>query len=150
MGSYPGFVHILQAEEVGFAFGIAGKLQKSHGNQEVHALINSVAGPAVGQHDHGGNRSDLDDVAFGSLLGAVAGADVGDFVGHHAGQFRLFLRAQNQSAVDVEKAAGQREGVHFVGINHLDGEGNFRIGVADQILPNAIHVFGDDWIVDQF
>ncbi len=145
-----GLVHILQAEEISFAFGVAGKFQESHGNQEVHALVDSVTGPAVGKHDHRGNRGDLDDVALSGLLGAVARGDVGDFVGHDAGEFRLFIGAKNQAAVDVEKSARKREGVDFVGVNDLDGEGNFCVGIAHEILADAIDVFGDDGVVDKF
>jgi len=69
---------------------------------------------------------------------------------HDAGEFRLFLGAQNQTAVDVEKSAGKREGVDFIRVDDLDGEGNSRVGIANQVLANAIDVFGDDGIVYQF
>src|SRR5215470_14740280 len=83
VGIVAGLVHILQSEEIGLAFVVARKLQKSHGNEEVHSLIDSVASPTIGKHNHRWNRSDLDQVAFGSLLRAVAGANVGNFVGHY-------------------------------------------------------------------
>ena len=43
-----GFVHVLQAEEIGFALGVAAELQISDGNGKVEALIDAVAGPAAG------------------------------------------------------------------------------------------------------
>ena len=74
--------------------------------------------------------------------------DVGNLVRHHSGELGLFLRAQDQAAVHIEEAAGQREGIHLVGINHLNGEGHLRIGIAHQVLPHAVDVFGDDWVID--
>jgi len=72
---------------------------------------------------------------------------VRDFVGHHSGELGFFLRAENQPAVDVEKAAGKGEGIHFVRVDYLYGEGHTRVGIANQILPNAVYVFGDDRVV---
>jgi len=42
---------------------------------------------------------------------------------HHSGKFGFFLRPQNQSAIDVEKSARQRERIHFVRVDHLDRNG---------------------------
>ncbi len=79
----------------------------------------------------------------------MARGHVRNFVRHHASKLRLFLRAQDQAAVDVEKSARQREGVDFVGVDDFDGEGNARIRIAHQVLSHAIHVLGDNGIVDQ-
>src|ERR1039457_3992935 len=35
-----------------------------------------------------------------------------------------------------------------IGIEHFDGEGDLGIGVSDEILPDAVDVFGDDGVVD--
>jgi hypothetical protein len=78
----------------------------------------------------------------------VARGDVRNFVGHDAGEFGLFLGAKDQAAVNIEKAAGEGEGVDFVRVNDLDGEGHARIGVADKVLADAVDVFGDDGIVN--
>ena len=67
---------------------------------------------------------------------------------HHAGQFGFGIGLQDQAGVHEEESAGQREGVHFFGIEHLDGERNLGVGVADQVLAHAVDVFGDDRIVD--
>ena len=90
----------------------------------------------------------VDDLPLGGLPGAVARGHVGDFVRHHAGQFGFGLGLQDQAGVHEEEAARQREGVHFLGIQHLDGEGNLGVGVADQVLPDAVDVLGDDRVVD--
>src|SRR5258708_1160620 len=42
-----GFVHVLQAEEIGFTFGVAAELQVGHGNREVQSLIKAISGPAA-------------------------------------------------------------------------------------------------------
>jgi hypothetical protein len=73
---------------------------------------------------------------------------VGGLVGHDAGEFGLFLGAKDQAAVDIEKAAGEGEGVDFVGVDDLDGEGHAGIGIADEVLAHAIDVFSDDGIVN--
>nr|QST87845.1 hypothetical protein [uncultured organism] len=91
----------------------------------------------------------MHEFALGGVLGAVAGGDVRDFVGHNAGEFRLFLGAENQAAIDVEKAARESESVDFVGVDDLDGKGHAGIGVADEILADAIDVFGDDGVVNE-
>ena len=86
---------------------------------------------------------------LGRLLRAVPRANVRDFVRHYAGQLRFLIRVQDQPAIDVEKSAGQRERVHHVGIDHLDGEGNLGVGIAHQVLPHAVHVLVDHRIVDE-
>ena len=48
VGIVAGLVHVLDAEEVGFAFSVAREFQKGERNGEVHALVDAVAGPAVG------------------------------------------------------------------------------------------------------
>ena len=74
--------------------------------------------------------------------------NVRDFMGHHAGQLRLFIGVQNQSAVHIEKAARQGKRVDFVRINHFDGERHFGVGIPHQILADAIHVFRDHRVGD--
>ncbi len=72
-----------------------------------------------------------------------------DFVGHDAGEFGLFLGAEDQAAVDVEEAAGEGEGVDLVGVDHLDGEGHAGVGVADEVLADTVDVFGDDGVINE-
>ncbi len=79
----------------------------------------------------------------------MAGGDVGDFVGHNAGELGFFLGAQDQAAIDIEKPAGKSEGVDFVGIDDFDCKGNTGVGITDEILADAVDVFGDDGVVDQ-
>ena len=90
----------------------------------------------------------VDDLAAGGLLGAVARRDVRDLVRHDAGQFGFGFGLQHQAGVHEEESAGQREGVHLFGIQHLDGEGNLGVGIPDEVLADAIDVLGDDRVVD--
>src|SRR5713226_6947408 len=43
IGVVAGFVHVLQAEEIGFTFGVAAELQVGHGNREVQSLIKAIS-----------------------------------------------------------------------------------------------------------
>ncbi len=70
-------------------------------------------------------------------------------MGHHPGQFRLVVRRQDQALVDVEKPAGEGEGVHLVGVNDLDVEGDLGVGVLDDVLSEPVHVFVDDRVFHQ-
>ncbi len=69
----------------------------------------------------------LHNVTLGGLFRSVSRADVSDFMGHHARKLGFFVRVQNQSAIYVKEATRQREGVHDVRIDHLDGEWNMRV-----------------------
>src|SRR2546422_3554266 len=75
---------------------------------------------------------------------------MGDFMRHHPGQFRLFIGTQHQSAIHVEKAAGQCKSIDLVRVDHLDSEGHFGVGIAHQVLANAVDELDHDRIVHQF
>ena len=81
---------------------------------------------------------------------AVTRGDVRNFVSHNAGEFSFFGRAKDQAAVDIEKTAGKGEGVDFIGVDDFNGEGNAGVGIANEILADAVDVFDDDGVVDQF
>src|SRR5208283_705740 len=142
-------VHVLDTQEIGFTFGIAREFQESKGNRKLHAFVNAVAGPAIRNKDHCSHRTDLNHVRFGGLFCSVARSHVGNLVRHHACEFRFFLSPQDQAAVNVEETAGQRESIHFIGIDNLDRKGNLSVGIANQILPHAIHILRNDWVVNQ-
>src|SRR5260370_33165531 len=144
-----GFVHVLDAEIIGFALGIAAELQVSYGDGEVQALIHAVAGPSAGAEKDQRNGGQLHQFTLSGVLGAVPRAHMSNLVGHDSRKLGLFVCAQNQATVHIEEAAGQREGVDFVRIDYLYGEGNPRIGIADEVLADAINIFGDDRVVDQ-
>src|SRR5438445_394292 len=64
-------------------------------------------------------------------------------------QFGFFIYAENQTAVDVKKAAWKGEGVNFVGINNLYRDRNFAIGFMGNILRDTIHVFLEGRILNK-
>ena len=74
--------------------------------------------------------------------------DVCDLMGHYTGKFRLIISCEQQAFVDEEKAAGKCECVHFVTVNNFDREWNLRIRIKHNVLPDSIHVFRDDRILD--
>ncbi len=150
IGIVPSLVRILQAEEIGFTLCVTAELQVGDRDSKARGFVDTVACPATGAEKHERDHGELHGLAFGSVLRAVTRSNVGDLVGHHAGEFGLFLGAQNEAAVYVEKPAGKGEGVDFIGIDYLDCEGHARIGIADQILADAVHVFRDDGIIDKF
>src|SRR5207302_1759819 len=72
-----------------------------------------------------------------------------DFVGHDGGELGLVIGRQNQSAVDVEKASGKAVGAGNVSrVDDFDGERNFGVGVANDLLSEAVDVVIDRLVVD--
>jgi hypothetical protein len=71
-----------------------------------------------------------------------------NFVSHDAREFSLAFRLQDEAGVDEEEAAGQGKGVHLFRIQHFDSEGHLGIGISDEVLPDAAHIFGNNRIVD--
>ncbi len=69
---------------------------------------------------------------------------------HHARQFGLLVRVQNQAAVDVEKSARQRKRIHHVRIDNLNCKRNLGVGIAHQVLTHAVHVLIHHRVVDEF
>jgi hypothetical protein len=66
---------------------------------------------------------------------AWRGRNVRDFVGHHAGQLSFVIRGENQTRVHIQETSRLSECVDLLGINYLDSEGHFGVGVANQVLP---------------
>src|SRR5439155_21465880 len=60
------------------------------------------------------------------------------------------IGSENQAAVDVEESAGKSECVDFVGIDDLDGEWHLRIGIANEVLSDAVDVLVYGRIIDEF
>jgi len=73
--------------------------------------------------------------------------NVGNLMRHHPGQFRLGLRLEDQAGVDKEESARQGEGIDLFGIQDLDGERHFGIGVPHQILADSADILRDDGVV---
>ena len=77
----------------------------------------------------------------------MARGDVRYLVRHDARDLGLVVGGEDESLVDVEEAAGQREGVDLVGVYDLDGEGDLGVRVEHDVLADAVYVLGDDGVV---
>ena len=78
----------------------------------------------------------------------MTGCDVRDLVRHDPGRTQLLRRPQGvESRVDIEETAGQCEGIDVIRVNDLDGERYLRVGVAYQVLADAVHL-GDHRVAD--
>jgi len=121
-------------------------VQEGERNAQAHPFIDAVANGAA--HENGGQRSDLQQLEASHFAAVVAGGDVGDFMRHHARHLRFFIGGEDQAGIHIEESTGQRHGVNHVGVDHFNGERNLGVGVTHQVLPNTIHVFGDDRVVD--
>ncbi len=66
---------------------------------------------------------------------------MGNLVGHHASQLRFCICGSDQTSIDIKEAPRESEGIDFVGVHDLDGEGYLGIGVSNEILANPVHIF---------
>ncbi len=78
----------------------------------------------------------------------MACGNVSNLVRHHTGQLRFRFGLQNQPGVHIEETARKSHGVYVFAVQNLNGDRNLDVGIADQILANAVHVFRNDWIID--
>src|ERR1035437_1175792 len=145
-GIVAGLVEILEPQIIGFGFHGLREAQEAEGDGDAGALADGVPGPSA--HEDQGDGGIVDDLPLGLLPGAVPGGDVGNLVGHDAGEFGFRFGLEDEARVDEEESAGKGEGVDFLGIQDLDGERHFGVRVADEILPDAVDVFGDDGVVN--
>ena len=76
-------------------------------------------------------------------------ANVRDFMRHNSRQLRFLIGAQHHAAIHIEESAGERKGIHHIGIDHLDREGHLRVRIANQVLPDAIHIFRHHRVGDE-
>src|SRR5258708_32722480 len=142
-----GLIHVLKTEIIGFRFEGTRELEEGHTQAGSDELTDAITEASANEDQRDGG--DVGNVGAGLAAGGVTGGDVGDFVGHDAGQFRFFVGGQNQAGIYIEEPAGQREGVDLVGIDDLDGKGHFGVGIAHQVLPDAVYVFVDDRVLNQ-
>src|SRR5882724_4034168 len=145
----PGLVHILQSQEISFALRVTTELQERQRKRDVQPLIEPVSGQSGGTQKNQGNRGELEYLSLGRVLRAMPRGQVGYFVRHDTRQFRLLLRAKNQSAIYIEESAWQSERIDHVGIDYLDREWHSRIRIAHEVLSDAAYILGYDWVVDE-
>ena len=61
----------------------------------------------------------------------------------------FLIGSQNQTAVDVKETTGKRKGVDLFRVDHLDCEGDLRVGIADQVLTDTVDILDDHRIGDE-
>ena len=140
-------VIVFQTQQIGFALGIARELKVGHWHSDRRHFADNVGRRASNKDQR--HRRHVPDLCPRHVLGGMARRHVRDLVRHDPSEFGFVISRQDQSAVHVEETAGQRKGIHFVGVENLDGERHPRIGVAHQVLADAIDVLVDDGISDQ-
>ncbi len=116
------------------ALEVARELHESQRYADAQSSLRPFVHRPASRHEDQRNTCQVDDIAAGLLASYVTGGDVTDLMRHDAGQLGFVVRGQNEARVHVEKSARQREGIEFVGINHLDGERHLGIRVAHQVL----------------
>src|SRR5690349_2494385 len=146
LGIVAGGVGIFDGQQIGFVFGVAAEFLDREWSGE-SAYIGSSRARGAGNVS---NRVDnAADVTSSHGAGGVAGGNVGDLMGHHGGEFGFIIGGENQCAVHVEKSAGKAVGAgNIAGVDDLDGEGNFGVGIADDLLSEAVDVGVHGIVVD--
>src|SRR5580704_17074155 len=81
-------VDVLQAKIIGFC--LKATLEADEGQWQTDAGSRSHSISNAAAYEDQGNGSDIRPVSPGHLTHRVAGAHVGDLMGHHAGEFSLF------------------------------------------------------------
>ena len=82
-------------------------------------------------------------------LRAVARGDMADLVADDAGQFGFAVHVGHDAARDVDKAAGQGEGVDLRAVEHREGPGQVgAVRLAGELLPEVVDVGLQRRVVD--
>ena len=81
------------------------------------------------------------------LARRVPRGHVADFVRHGAGQLSFGFGHPDQPGIDENIAARQREGIDGVVLDDLEADWDLGVGVARQVLAEAIDVLANDGIV---
>ncbi len=140
-------IHVLDAQKIRLGLELARKMQERHRHRDRRCLIQLVARhPAQKDQRH---RPDLRVVHPRHLARRVVRRHVGNLVRHHPGQFRLFVRVQDQARIHIKKSPRQRKRVDLVRIDHLDGERNLRVRVLHNVLTDPVHILGHHRVCDE-
>src|SRR5215468_9110291 len=95
------FVHVLQAEIISLRLKTAGELEESHRQANADRFTGCVTDTAT--HKNQGNTQQVGQFSPGGVARRVPSGNVGNFMGHHARQFGLFVGSQNEPCINVEK-----------------------------------------------
>ena len=80
---------------------------------------------------------------------AVARRHMGNLVRHHARQLRFALGLQNQPRIHEKESSREVNAFALLGVQDLDRERDLRVRVQDDVLADAVDVFGDDRVGDE-
>src|SRR3954469_9263037 len=80
----------------------------------------------------------------------MAGRNVRDLMGHNTSDLGFVVSREDQAFIYKKESAGQRECVDLIAIDYLDREWDLCVRMQNNVLANAINVFGYQWIVDHF
>ena len=119
-----------------------------HRDQESRRLAKSEAAHAA--HEDQRNRGEVHKFGLGCLLHSVAGRDVRNFVRHDSGELGFIVSRENEAGIHIKESTGKREGIDLIGFHDFYSEGDLRIRVANDVLSDAIDVFADRGVVEQF
>src|SRR5690348_11496067 len=146
LGIVTGGVGVLDGEQIGFVLGVAAEFLDGEWSGEA-AYIGGTGTRGPGNISH--RVDNAADVTSSHGAGGVAGGNVGDLVGHHGGEFGFIIGGENQGAVHIQKSAGKAVGAgNIAGVDDLGGEGNFGVGIADDLLSEAVDVGVHGIVVD--
>ena len=132
---------------VGFRLKSAGEFHEAQRHDKAGGRARGIAGAAA--HKDQRQVRDVGPLAAGLLARPVARAHVRDLVRHHASHFRFVIGGEDQAGIYVEESAGKGEGVDGIIVNNFDSERHLGVGVAHQVLADAVHVLGDYRILHQ-
>jgi hypothetical protein len=128
----PGLARNLNAFLVGRQF-----LLLAEGGELHLGAVGRLVGLDVAAEDAGDHL--VDDLVGAHAVGARPGMlehDVSNFMRQHGGQFAGIGSEREDTARDVDIAAGQREGVDLGGVENGDGELGARLVGSDEKPPN--------------
>ncbi len=143
-GIVPGLPEILQPEEIGFRFEVAGEMKEGERCAELAQRV-----PANSSEDHGRNAGDIEHLLGTGLASGVTGSGVTEFMGNHGGKFRLIVGELQRCGVHVNEAAWQRESSDFLGLDEVEGNRKSHIRITRQVLTEPVDVFGNERIFHQ-
>ena len=149
-----GAVQRLQADAVGFTLEGAGvaELRRHRARLAGHRRCLADLAAAARSNDRSEHAGQHDQAALALLLhelGDVALRDVGDLVRQHRGHFRLALGGGDETGVQADVAAGQREGVdHRVADDEEIEAARALAGARHQALADGVDVGLDLGVVE--
>src|SRR5207253_10934437 len=86
--------HVLHAKRVGFLLSATAEFQKCHAFEEAAAVVKHVAEDWTAEQN-AGQHSVIHHFHLALVFHRMTGTDVGNLVGHHAGEFSFIIGGEN-------------------------------------------------------